>query len=238
MQGEPMQNVGDLVPQPGQPHQFAQIYFLDAEQALENREHDLKKLQERGYKGKIGSLKTVIGLIESMLRKYHPMVQQFKTMKERLQEAEARYLAENKEVKMLYFVWEDPKQEGSGGAHVGTLNRPTVDGQVFSIFKSDDGEVPPNGIYFGYDKDGSNHLRQVPKYSGRVDAAAYPLIFVFGQPGWTPGIKKIIPNGNNLDTEVDETENEEKDSNENDDDDDETENEEKEDLNENDDEEN
>uniref|UniRef100_A0A914R1Q3 Ubiquitin-like protease family profile domain-containing protein n=1 Tax=Panagrolaimus davidi TaxID=227884 RepID=A0A914R1Q3_9BILA len=188
LQGEPRYNVGDFIPLPGQPHQFVQIYSIDADEAVAARLQDAKRFQ---IKANEADLTEIIALIEQMIRNNNPLVQEFATMKDKLKQYEEQCEATGETPRKLFVVWEDPQNAGSGGTHPGRLNLPAQSGQIFSIYKTNNGEPPKNGIYYGFKSDGSNSVRQVPYWSGNLAPAIFPLMYLNGQHGWHSHMLKL-----------------------------------------------
>uniref|UniRef100_A0A914Q635 Helitron helicase-like domain-containing protein n=1 Tax=Panagrolaimus davidi TaxID=227884 RepID=A0A914Q635_9BILA len=188
LQGEPRYNVGDLIPLPGQPHQFVQIYSIDADEAIAARLRDAKRYKIRANET---DLTEIIELIEQMIRKFNPLAKELATMKDQLKKYEEECEETGEEPRKLFIVWEDPQKAGSGDTHPGRLNLPPQSGQIFSIYKTNDGEPPKHGLYYGFKADGSDRVRQVPYFSAHLAPAIFPLMYLFGQDGWHPNILKL-----------------------------------------------
>uniref|UniRef100_A0AC35EUR5 Uncharacterized protein n=1 Tax=Panagrolaimus sp. PS1159 TaxID=55785 RepID=A0AC35EUR5_9BILA len=119
-------------------------------------------------------------------------------MKDQLKKYEEKCEETGETPRKLFIVWEDPQNAGSGGTHPGRLNLPAQSGQVFSIYKTDDGEPPKKGIYYGMKIGGSSSLRPVPFWDAHVTPGTFPLIYLFGQHGWHPNMPKINPKNPNV----------------------------------------
>uniref|UniRef100_A0AC35EXV3 Uncharacterized protein n=1 Tax=Panagrolaimus sp. PS1159 TaxID=55785 RepID=A0AC35EXV3_9BILA len=116
LQGEPRYNIGDLVPKPGQPHQFVQIYSIDADEAVAARLQDAKRYKIQANET---DLTEIIKLIEQMIRKFIPLAQELATMKDKLKQYEDQCKETGETPRKLFIVWEDPQKAGSGGTHPG-----------------------------------------------------------------------------------------------------------------------
>uniref|UniRef100_A0A914Q1I1 ATP-dependent DNA helicase n=1 Tax=Panagrolaimus davidi TaxID=227884 RepID=A0A914Q1I1_9BILA len=189
-QGEPHYGVGDLIPLPGQPHQFVQIYSIDADEAVAARLQDAKRFQ---IKANEADLTEIIALIEQMIRNNNPLVQEFATMKDKLKQYEEQCVATGETPRKLFVVWEDPQNAGSGGTHPGRLNLPAQSGQIFSIYKTTDGEPPKRGLYYGFKAGGSDSVRQVAYWDAHLAPAIFPLMYLSGQHGWYQNMPKLNP---------------------------------------------
>uniref|UniRef100_A0A914Q0Y1 Uncharacterized protein n=1 Tax=Panagrolaimus davidi TaxID=227884 RepID=A0A914Q0Y1_9BILA len=115
----------------------------------------------------------------------------FDPLKDRLKKYEEECEETGEEPRKLFIVWEDAQKAGSGGTHPGRLNLPPQSGQIFSIYKTNDGEPPKHGLYYGLKADGSDSVRQVPYFSAHLAPAIFPLMYLFGQDGWHPNILKL-----------------------------------------------
>lgn len=166
---------GDLIPPVGSDPQFAQLYIIDADEATELRMKS--QLRDNCDPGLMRQLADIVVAI-------NPLAQSYKMMKRVLDEQS--HAGQN--APQVAMVIDNAKQFNRSRYNIPAEN------EIAAVFVADAGELPHNRAIVVYPKTG--RLRRIPIISNMVDPMTYPLLFPYGDIGWSPGLK--LRNGRNL----------------------------------------
>ena len=85
-------------------------------------------------------------------------------------------------------------RERVNNVHPGRTNAPTERGEIAAVFHSADGAPSENRDITIYPKSGI--LQNISILSRLCDPMCYPLLFPYGDTGWTTDLKKAVGQGN------------------------------------------
>lgn len=156
--------IGSLLPAPGIPHQFLQMYFLgDSPEEVRMRCNLSSHLRANIIQG-----------LQTMLHDHNPYVQDFKTVVER------------EDLHNLKIVIQANKKPA--GEHPGRYNAPTTNEVAVVLVDQQIGEK--RDIILTTKSGG---LRRIHETHRSYDSLQYPLMFCYGEDGYAVNIPSVDP---------------------------------------------
>uniref|UniRef100_A0A7E4VEY3 ATP-dependent DNA helicase n=1 Tax=Panagrellus redivivus TaxID=6233 RepID=A0A7E4VEY3_PANRE len=194
--GEFKYNVGDILPAKDTVPRYEQNYIYDTDTAVENRLTDAARF---GIDPVKYCDKEIVERLEKILRRHHPLAGEYAYAAELYRKQVEVAASEGRDPERYYLVWQPRKPTDqecipTDGHHIGQYCKPAAQNTVFRLWKSDGNDVPQKSLMIAVDKKGQK--REIPYYSAQIDAAAYPLMFIYGEQGWRTEMPKRIPNEN------------------------------------------
>ncbi|XP_019082642.1 PREDICTED: uncharacterized protein LOC109125469 [Camelina sativa] len=174
IQGENYHLLGSLKPTDGDFPKFSQLYIVDTENVIENRDGILSKAKNSGkYKNKHKLRPEVIAAIIKMLDVVNPYVENFRSAKERLDT--------NPEESFHMRIVSDRLKDGRN------YDVPTSS-EVAALIPGDFHVAMPTRDIVIEEKSGE--LQRISEIHPAYLALQYPLLFPNGEDGYRPGILK------------------------------------------------
>lgn len=177
--GQTYHRMGSLHPQEGIKPSYAQLYILDSSEATDAR---------MGNAANSKCIRSVMESLQNLLEDVNPFAALYKNM---LAFEEAEKLKGNPAVNVqMIFL-------GDKTIHPGRINAPSVvNGDIAAIFQNSDGEPPSNRDIMVHSKTGN--LQNISILNKHCDPMCYPLLFPYGDPGFTLYMKKSSRPNQNL----------------------------------------
>lgn len=170
-----------LHPNPGEVPKYAQLYILDSAQALTERMIN---------QANNGCIRVVMDNLQKLLGDINPFSREYKNMLKFEQDEMLKANRENRipiEYSMTFL------RERVNNVHHGRNNAPTARGEIAAVFHSADGAPPENRDITIHPKSGI--LQNISILSRLCDPMCYPLLFPYGDSGWTTNLKKAVGQG-------------------------------------------
>jgi hypothetical protein len=165
--GQAYYNMGSLRCEEGRDSSYAQLYILDAKQALEQR-------MRFTYNSKCDPV--VMQTLDEIIRQENPFVSLFKRMDQVNEEARTKTALEN-------VPYVDPKMYVCHSGVGGRYNEPVSTAEMAVLFASAD-ETPPDNLHFCvYPRHSSHGLIILHHCNPDRDPLIYPLLFPKGDRG-------------------------------------------------------
>jgi PIF1-like helicase/Helitron helicase-like domain at N-terminus len=170
VQGQVYHQSGPLHPLNGESRQFAQLYILDPDEALEQR---------MGILANEGCIPELMNELGELILEINPFAQAYKMMREVEIEESQKASAEGRlihEISMAIVTnrGNDPRR----------YNAPRVN-EVAIVFTSADG-APPFERDIRVNLREENRTQRISILHSGLDAMSYPLLFPNGDEGWKP----------------------------------------------------
>ncbi|KAG7586074.1 P-loop containing nucleoside triphosphate hydrolase [Arabidopsis thaliana x Arabidopsis arenosa] len=182
LQGGNYHLIGSLKPAEGDYAKYSQLYIVDTENEVDNRATVIGKGKESSRRGSKDILnKETIEAIMKMLNEVNPYVKNFRIAKERFESV-------NPQPFHMRIC------SGRKGADGRTYSMPTTS-EVAALIPGDFTEGMPNRDIVLQERT-TGHLTRISQIHISYLALQYPLIFCYGEDGYTPGIEKCYK-GNN-----------------------------------------
>ncbi|CAF1855858.1 hypothetical protein Bca4012_031958 [Brassica carinata] len=176
LQGENYHLMGSLTPGNGKKANFGQMYIVDTENEIENRANVLSKPGQTFQPKKKDNLKKeIIELLMKMLDEVNPYVKQFRSAKDRF------------------------KMQPENAYHMRIVSDQVTDGRTYNTpTASEVAALIPGDFNVDMDKrdivlqQNSGKLLRISEIHASYLALQYPLLFTYGEDGFTLGIKKRV----------------------------------------------
>ena len=166
--GQVYHRTGSLHPPDGVDHQYAQVYILEGDQAVESR---MQHSENQNCKP------DTLRLLQSIMDEYNPYAAAYKHMfqveQEQLQRTDA-HGTQPVTVQMVFKRGSDQRR----------YNEPRHD-EVAAVFVGEDGAPPFERDIVVYPR--AESCRIIPYMSANCDPMIYPLLFPRGDLGWVHG---------------------------------------------------
>src|SRR5271170_1006039 len=152
-------SMGSLLPPPGERPRFAQVYLYDSAQEQIQFRHETHPNLDLG----------ILALLTRVLRDVNPLVQYWRTARERITENEQLTIR----LKMLDPKERDPRR----------YNRPTADEVAAIIVRPEDDNEPfERDIVIQHRNTG--RMQHISQHSPAYMSLRYPFFFPYGEKGW------------------------------------------------------
>ncbi|RIA04816.1 hypothetical protein BRARA_K00910, partial [Brassica rapa] len=175
LHGENMHLMGSMKPDEGDSAKFSQLYIVDNEREVDDRDSVMSKYKKAADKAKKHNLrKKIIELIINMLDDVNPYVKQFRSARERFGSSGA--------AKFHMRIVSNREKDGR------TYDTPTAS-EVAGLIPGDFNlEMDKRDIVLQEKQTG--WLKRISEIHPSYLALQYPLIFTYGEDGFRLGIKK------------------------------------------------
>ena len=160
IQGKVFHRIGSLKPNEGESPKFAQIYFYDSNNEIENRLHHNPHLKE-----------DILSKLQECLKKVNPYIKSLRYA--------AEFSEENPDVKIVLHADKKPKDE-----HVRKYNLPS--GSEIAVIMPGDQEGPRDVVI----QHKGGNLQTINSLHRSYDPLHYVLLFPGGDDGYTDSIPK------------------------------------------------
>ena len=166
----------------GQAPQYAQLYILDTNEALQQRINDPRNVNLRP---------DIIQLLQDELLAVNPYAQQYHNMGQILRRQRQIAAESNQPVQPVRMVIATrPFQDGR-------YANPTTT-EIAAVFVGNDGAAPNPADrdleIYPADNNGNNTVK-IKATSPNADPLTYPLLFIHGEMGWSVDIQRhVVPN--------------------------------------------
>ncbi|GAU36985.1 hypothetical protein TSUD_150210 [Trifolium subterraneum] len=169
LQGQPCHRIGSMLPKPGEPPKFAQLYIYDTDNEIHNR------IESCGNNKEIDA--HVVAQLGAMLDEHNVLAKGFRMARDRLREGNV------KDLKLRLI--NDRKTDGR------IYNLPTVS-EVAALIVGDVDEGETRDIIV---QEQSGKLERISEFHPSYLGYQYPLIFPYGEDGFRRGtLHKELPN--------------------------------------------
>ena len=165
----------------GESPKYAQLYILDSAQALHERMNN---------PANYGCIHTVMENLQFILEDINPFSRHYKNMLKFEQEEMQKANQENRpprEYSMTFL------RKGVNSIHPGRTNHSTATEEIAAVFHSADGAPPENRDITIHLRSGG--LKNISILSRLCDPLCYPLLFPYGDSGWSVDIQKTRGQG-------------------------------------------
>ena len=186
--GQTYHATSSMDPIEGQQRKFAQLYALDSRQAIQER---------LSLPANAGTRQDVIEIIQSVLELTNPLVHQFQSMGDILNQQRIISSVEGTEIPPIRMVishtaCEDPRH----------YNDP-VAAEIAAIFIGNE-EAPPDPSARDIVIYPTSHqtTQRISPLSSNVDPLTYPLSFLYGERGWGGDLRQTDVHGNLFGTRI------------------------------------
>ena len=171
--------LGSPVPDPERPPAFAQLYFIDTEEAVR---HQMSGMGEDNGGWQLNM--DIMRHLQGIIREVNPYAQLYVQMREVVAEYERR----GTRVPNLEIAFAN-----SGECRVRNESVPTA-AEVAAVFPEGHLEDRPNEFVVhvrGREPGGRGGLKRLPATHAAVDPLCYPLLFPYGDPGWHTQLRSL-----------------------------------------------
>nr|XP_043639442.1 uncharacterized protein LOC122610526 [Erigeron canadensis] len=178
LQGQNFHRMGSLLAGPGEEPKFSQLYIIDSENELQNREKAVSSASHANSGKRSDLQRDTILLIKNMLDDLNPLVKSFRMVRDCIKDNEW----ENVSLKLIATR----KQDGR------TYNLPTTSEVAGLIIGDIDSVLDKRDIIV---RTNSGVLQRISELHPSYLALQYPLLFPYAGDGFRIGIKhRDIPN--------------------------------------------
>ena len=173
-----------LHPREGESHKFAQLYILDSAQALHERMNNPANSR---------CMTVVMENLQNLLCQVNPFSREYNNMMT-FERNEMLKAHRDNRAPIEYSMTFLKESVNHNAVHPGRTSAPTARGEIAAVFHSADGAPPENRDITIHPKSGN--LQNISILSRLCDPMCYPLLFPYGDSGWTTDIKKAVGHGN------------------------------------------
>lgn len=166
--GQTYHKTSHLEPVDGVPAQYAQLYVLDTDEATDIRQN---------HAANQDCLEEIFTSLDIFFREHNRIAQSYQMLRDLIQDHPS---ADIQKVNMVFKRDRIKDQR--------RYNLPQTN-EVAMVFVNDDGEPPFDRdirIYPKTQKDSTTNFVNLSILSSNMDPMVYPLLFPYGEPGWSP----------------------------------------------------
>jgi hypothetical protein len=170
--GQIFHRSGDLHPSQGEAPQYAQLYIIEGDQAVQAR-LDRRENAECSAE--------VMQTVHNVMMQHNPFAKSFANMKQVEEQEIENAHAQNipiPEIKMIFKAGSDERR----------FNEPVHD-EVAAVFVGPNGEPPSNHDIVVYPR--GRPLQHISHLNRNLDPMLYPLFFPKGEYGWSPDLEHV-----------------------------------------------
>ncbi|XP_059179144.1 uncharacterized protein LOC131958244 [Physella acuta] len=167
-----------LYPREGESPKFAQLYILDSAQALKAR---------MSNPANSGCMTEVMENLQNLFCEINPLSKEYNNLRTFEKNEMLRANRDNR-APIEYSMTFLKESVVHNDVHPGRSKAPTARGEIAAVFHSADGAPPENRDITIHPKNGN--LRNISILSRLCDPMCYPVLFPYGDSGWTTDLKK------------------------------------------------